>query len=96
MNKDALQQQINSQVDNSHYTTASIAEYNKLKQQADTILNEDANHVETANRASQADIDGLVTKLQAALIDNQRAIAELDTSSRKGYSSTTKEKSYAR
>lgn len=79
MNKDALQQQINSQVDNSHYTTASIAEYNKLKQQADTILNEDANHVETANRASQADIDGLVTKLQAALIDNQAAIAELDT-----------------
>lgn len=79
MDKDALQQQINSQVDNSHYTTASIAEYNKLKQQADTILNEDANHVETANRASQADIDGLVTKLQAALIDNQAAIAELDT-----------------
>ncbi|HAR4306799.1 TPA: DUF1542 domain-containing protein [Staphylococcus aureus] len=78
MNKDALQQQVNSQVDNSHYTTASIAEYNKLKQQADTILNEDANHVETANRASQADIDGLVTKLQAALIDNQAAIAELD------------------
>ncbi|MCC1294692.1 DUF1542 domain-containing protein [Staphylococcus aureus] len=74
MNKDALQQQVNSQVDNSHYTTASIAEYNKLKQQADTILNEDANHVETANRASQADIDGLVTKLQAALIDNQAAI----------------------
>ncbi|MGT0197826.1 hypothetical protein ACVNPZ_06520 [Staphylococcus aureus] len=27
----------------------------------------------------QADIDGLVTKLQAALIDNQAAIAELDT-----------------
>ncbi|HDA2023669.1 TPA: DUF1542 domain-containing protein [Staphylococcus aureus] len=79
MNKDALQQQVNSQVDNSHYTTASIAEYNKLKQQADTILNEDANHVETANRASQTDIDGLVTKLQAALIDNQAAIAELDT-----------------
>ncbi|NHF44161.1 SasC/FmtB family protein [Staphylococcus aureus] len=79
MNKDALQQQVNSQVDNSHYTTASIAEYNKLKQQADTILNEDANHVETANRASQADIDGLLTKLQAALIDNQAAIAELDT-----------------
>ncbi|HGO2499044.1 TPA: LPXTG-anchored DUF1542 repeat protein FmtB [Staphylococcus aureus] len=78
MNKDALQQQVNSQVDNSHYTTASIAEYNKLKQQADTILNVDANHVETANRASQADIDGLVTKLQAALIDNQAAIAELD------------------
>ncbi|MBX8358511.1 YSIRK-type signal peptide-containing protein, partial [Staphylococcus aureus] len=75
MNKDALQQQVNSQVDNSHYTTASIAECNKLKQQADTILNEDANHVETANRASQADIDGLVTKLQAALIDNQAAIA---------------------
>lgn len=74
MNKDALQQQVNSQVDDSHYTTASIAEYNKLKQQADTILNEDANHVETANRASQADIDGLVTKLQAALIDNQAAI----------------------
>ena len=49
-----------------------------LKQQADTILNEDANHVETANRASQADIDGLVTKLQAALIDNQAAISELD------------------
>ncbi|MGU3218917.1 hypothetical protein ACVXZ0_18225 [Staphylococcus aureus] len=43
MNKDALQQQVNSQVDNSHYTTASIPEYNKLKQQADT-LNEDANH----------------------------------------------------
>ncbi|HDB8628330.1 TPA: DUF1542 domain-containing protein [Staphylococcus aureus] len=78
MNKDALQQQVNSQVDNSHYTTASIAEYNKLKQQADTILNEDTNHVETANRASQADIDGLVNKLQAALIDNQAAIAELD------------------
>ncbi|HDA0029951.1 TPA: DUF1542 domain-containing protein [Staphylococcus aureus] len=78
MNKDALQQQVNSQVDNSYYTTASIAEYNKLKQQADNILNEDANHVETANRASQADIDGLVTKLQAALIDNQAAIAELD------------------
>ncbi|HDK7438136.1 TPA: DUF1542 domain-containing protein [Staphylococcus aureus] len=78
MNKDALQQQVNSQVDNSHYTTASIAEYNKLKQQADNILNEDANHVETANRASQAAIDGLVTKLQAALIDNQAAIAELD------------------
>lgn len=78
MNKDALQQQVNSQVDNSHYTTASIAEYNRLKQQADTILNEDANHVETANRASQTDIDGLVTKLQAALIDNQAAIAELD------------------
>ncbi|HDF7123305.1 TPA: LPXTG-anchored DUF1542 repeat protein FmtB [Staphylococcus aureus] len=78
MNKDALQQQVNSQVDNSHYTTASIAEYNKLKQQADTILNEDANHVETANRASQTDIDGLVTKLQAALTDNQAAIAELD------------------
>lgn len=77
MNKDALQQ-VNSQVDDSHYTTASIAEYNKLKQQADTILNEDANHVETANRASQADIDGLVTKLQAALIDNQAAISELD------------------
>ncbi|PPJ83460.1 hypothetical protein CSC87_18240, partial [Staphylococcus aureus] len=34
MNKDALQQQVNSQVDDSHYTTASIAEYNKLKQQA--------------------------------------------------------------
>ncbi|HDD7042193.1 TPA: DUF1542 domain-containing protein [Staphylococcus aureus] len=50
-----------------------------LQQQADTILNEDANHVKTANRASQADIDGLVTKLQAALIDNQAAIAELDT-----------------
>lgn len=49
-----------------------------LQQQADTILNEDANHVETANRASQADIDGLVTKLQAALIDNQAAISELD------------------
>ncbi len=47
MNKDALQQQVNSQSDNSHYTTASIAEYNKLKQQADTILNEDANHVAT-------------------------------------------------
>ncbi|SGU34519.1 FmtB protein [Staphylococcus aureus] len=78
MNKDALQQQVNSQVGNSHYTTASIAEYNKLKQQADNILNEDANHVETANRASQAAIDGLVTKLQAALIDNQAAIAELD------------------
>ncbi len=78
MNKDTLQQQVNSQVDNSHYTTASIAEYNKLKQQTDTILNKDANHVETANRASQADIDGLVTKLQAALIDNQAAIAELD------------------
>ncbi|HEA6252227.1 TPA: DUF1542 domain-containing protein [Staphylococcus aureus] len=78
MNKDALQQQVNSQVDNSHYTSASIAEYNKLKQQADNILNEDANHVETANRASQAAIDGLVTKLQAALIDNQAAIAELD------------------
>ncbi len=78
MNKDALQQQVNSQVDNSHYTTASIAEYNKLKQQADNILNEDANHVETANRASQVAIDGLVTKLQAALIDNQAAIAELD------------------
>ncbi|HEH7866747.1 TPA: DUF1542 domain-containing protein [Staphylococcus aureus] len=78
MNKGALQQQVNSQVDNSHYTTASIAEYNKLKQQADNILNEDANHVETANRASQAAIDGLVTKLQAALIDNQAAIAELD------------------
>ncbi len=78
MNKDALQQQVNSQVDNSHYTTASIAEYNKLKQQADTILNEDANHVKTANRASQADIDGLVTKLQAALIDNQAAIAEIN------------------
>lgn len=78
MNKDALQQQVNAQVDDSHYTTASIAEYNKLKQQADTILNEDANHVETANRASQADIDGLVTKLQAALIDDQAAIAELD------------------
>ncbi|NFY58569.1 DUF1542 domain-containing protein [Staphylococcus aureus] len=78
MNKDALQQQVNSQVDNSHYTTASIAEYNKLKQQAGNILNEDANHVETANRASQAAIDGLVTKLQAALIDNQAAIAELD------------------
>ncbi|HFU7273035.1 TPA: LPXTG-anchored DUF1542 repeat protein FmtB [Staphylococcus aureus] len=29
MNKDALQQQVNSQVDDSHYTTASIAEYNK-------------------------------------------------------------------
>lgn len=29
MNKDALQQQVNSQVDNSHYTTASIAEINK-------------------------------------------------------------------
>lgn len=78
MNKDALQQQVNSQVDDSHYTTASIAEYNKLKQQADTILNEDANHIETANRASQVDIDGLVTKLQAALIDDQAAIAELD------------------
>lgn len=50
-----------------------------LNNKADTILNEDANHVKTANRASQADIDGLVTKLQAALIDNQAAIAELDT-----------------
>lgn len=79
MNKDALQQQVNSQVDNSHYTTASIAEYNKLKQQADTILSEDANHVETANRASQADIDGLVTKLQAALINKQTAVSDLDT-----------------
>ncbi|CAC6697227.1 putative surface anchored protein [Staphylococcus aureus] len=44
MNKDALQQQVNSQVDNSHYTTASIAEYNKLKQQADTILNESSSN----------------------------------------------------
>ena len=55
------------------------------------FLNEDANHVETANRASQADIDGLVTKLQAALIDNQAAISELDAKAQeKGYSSTTK------
>ncbi|HFU7108790.1 TPA: LPXTG-anchored DUF1542 repeat protein FmtB [Staphylococcus aureus] len=75
MNKDALQQQVNSQVDNSHYTTASIAEYNKLKQQADTILNEDANHVKTANRASQADIDGLVTKINN---DKNNAIAEIN------------------
>lgn len=97
MNKDALQQQVNSQVDNSHYTTASIAEYNKLKQQADTILNEDANHVETANRASQADIDGLVTKLQAALIDNQAAIAELDTKAQEKVTAAQQsKKSYAR
>ncbi|HCD1756484.1 TPA: DUF1542 domain-containing protein [Staphylococcus aureus] len=100
MNKDALQQQVNSQVDNSHYTTASIAEYNKLKQQADTILNEDANHVETANRASQADIDGLVTKLQAALIDNQAAIADKvqaqETAIDANNGSTTEEKEAAK
>ncbi|RZI07366.1 hypothetical protein EIG89_16495, partial [Staphylococcus aureus] len=68
MNKDALLHQVNSLVDDRHYTPASTAEYNKLKAPADPIINEDANHVETAKHASQADSDGLVTKLQAALI----------------------------
>lgn len=68
MNKAALQNQVDTDVNAANYTTASIAEYNKLKQQAQTILTDEH------DQSSQADIDSLVQRLQAALIDDQEAV----------------------
>lgn len=80
MNKDALQQQVNSQVDNSHYTTASIAEYNKLKQQAaiaelDTKAQEKVTAAQQSKKVTQDEVAALVTKINN---DKNNAIAEIN------------------
>lgn len=78
MNKEALQRQAESTFPTSQYTYASVLEYNKLKKQAQTILDEDANSVPLDQRASQATIDGLVTKMQNTLISRKEAVKEIE------------------
>lgn len=68
MNKDALQQQVNSQVDNSHYTTASIAEL-------DTKAQEKVTAAQQSKKVTQDEVAALVTKINN---DKNNAIAEIN------------------
>ena len=77
MNKDDLQAQYNWGVVPSDYTYASYQEYNRLKQQALTILNEDRNHVPLNQQVSQATIDNLLHQMQHTLISRVDAAREL-------------------
>ena len=77
MNKDDLQAQYNWGVVPSDYTYASYQEYNRLKQQAQTILNEDRNHVPLNQQVSQATIDQLLQQMQHTLISRVDAAREL-------------------
>lgn len=77
MNKDDLQAQYNWGVVPSDYTYASYQEYNRLKQQAQTILNEDRNNVPLNQQVSQATIDDLLHQMQHTLISRVDAAREL-------------------
>ena len=77
MNKDDLQAQYNWGVVPSDYTYASYQEYNRLKQQAQTILNEDRNHVPLNQQVSQATTDQLLQQMQHTLISRVDAAREL-------------------
>ncbi|EHJ09075.1 SasC/FmtB family protein [Staphylococcus simiae] len=78
MNKEALQAQVDQAIDANQYTAGSIAEYNKLKEQATQVLNEEQNNVPLDQRKSQAAIDQLVQELKDKLVEKQPAITELD------------------
>lgn len=77
MNKDDLQAQYNWGVVPSDYTYASYQEYNRLKQQAQTMLNEDRNHVPLNQQVSQATTDQLLQQMQHTLISRVDAAREL-------------------
>ncbi|MCM3497772.1 SasC/FmtB family protein [Staphylococcus capitis] len=78
MNKDDLEEQVNKEVIPSNYTLASFNAYKKLKAQAQTILEEEANNKPINERVSQAEIDSLLHQLQNTLINRVDAAQEIN------------------
>ncbi|TBW83298.1 DUF1542 domain-containing protein, partial [Staphylococcus hominis] len=62
----------------SNYTLASFNAYKKLKAQAQTILEEEANNKPINERVSQAEIDSLLHQLQNTLINRVDAAQEIN------------------
>lgn len=82
MNKDQLQLQVDQEVVPSNYTYASVQAYNRLKQQAQPILDEEADGVEVADRKSQAEIDALTQKMSTTLINRLEAARQINDKAR--------------
>ena len=78
MNKDDLEEQVNKEVIPSNYTLASFNAYKKLKAQAQTILDEEANNKPINERVYQAEIDSLLHQLQNTLINRVDAAQEIN------------------
>ena len=62
MNKDDLSEQVNKDIIPSNYTLA-YNKYNKLKERAQTVLDEETNNTPFNQRYSQTQIDDLITRI---------------------------------
>ena len=71
MNKDDLSEQVNKDIIPSNYTLASYNKYNKLKERAQTVLDEETNNTPFNQRYSQTQIDDLLHELQTTLISRE-------------------------
>ena len=78
MNKDNLEEQVNKEIIPSNYTWASYTKYNKLKETAQTVLDEENQNVPFDQRYSQSRIDNLLHELQTTLINRVNATHEIN------------------
>ncbi len=78
MNKDDLSEQVNKDIIPSNYTLASYNKYNKLKERAQTVLDEETNNTPFNQRYSQTQIDDLLHELQTTLISRVSASREIN------------------
>lgn len=78
MNKDDLSEQVNKDIIPSNYTLASYNKYNKLKERAQTVLDEETNNTPFNQRYSQTQIDDLLHELQTTLINRVSASREIN------------------
>nr|WP_311043436.1 DUF1542 domain-containing protein [Staphylococcus caprae] len=78
MNKDDLEEQVNKEIIPSNYTWASYTKYNKLKETAQTVLDEENQNIPFDQRYSQSRIDNLLHELQTTLINRVNATNEIN------------------
>lgn len=78
MNKDDLDDQVNREIIPSNYTLASYTKYNKLKETAQNVLDEENQDLPFDQRYSQAQINSLLRELQNTLINRVDASNELN------------------
>ncbi|MGX0343156.1 SasC/FmtB family protein [Staphylococcus epidermidis] len=78
MNKDDLSEKVNKDIIPSNYTLASYNKYNKLKERAQTVLDEETNNTPFNQRYSQTQIDDLLHELQTTLINRVSASREIN------------------
>lgn len=78
MNKDDLSEQVNKDIIPSNYTLASYNKYNKLKERAQNVLDEETNNTPFNQRYSQTQIDDLLHELQTTLISRVSSSREIN------------------